>query len=58
MAVKRTGQLSFVEAMLPEGLRGSGRLDRLGELVKWYRFEKCWAGFATKGQAGRAICRC
>ncbi len=38
MAVKRTGQLSFVDALLPEGLKGSGRLDRLTELVKWYRF--------------------
>jgi IS5 family transposase len=40
MAVKRSGQLSFVEAMLPRGLKGSGKLDRLDELAKWYRFEK------------------
>ena len=32
--------MSFVEALLPEGLGRSGRLDRLSELVKWYRFEK------------------
>jgi IS5 family transposase len=53
MAVKRTGQLSFVEAMLPDGLRGSGRLDRLAELVKWYRFEKVLGGLRDEGP-GRA----
>jgi transposase, IS5 family len=40
MAVKRSGQLSFVEAMLPGGLKGSGKLDRLDGLARWYRFEK------------------
>ena len=49
MAVKRTGQLSFVEAMLPEGLKGSGRLDRLIELVKWYRFEKLLGRLRDEG---------
>jgi IS5 family transposase len=49
MAVKRTGQLSFVEAMLPEGLRGSSRLDRLIELVKWYRFEKLLGRLRDEG---------
>jgi transposase, IS5 family len=53
MAVKRTGQLSFVEAMLPHGLKGSGRLDRLDELAKWYRFEKLLAGLRDEGP-GRA----
>jgi IS5 family transposase len=39
MAVKSTGQLGFVEALLAvKG--GQGQLDRLHELVKWYRFEK------------------
>ena len=38
MAVKRTGQLSFVEALLGPQV-GSGPLDRLNDLVKWYRFE-------------------
>lgn len=37
MSVKRTGQLSFVEALLPEML-GSGRLDRLDALVGWDGF--------------------
>lgn len=49
MAVKRTGQLSFVEALLPGGLKGSGRLDRLTELVKWYRFEKLLARLREEG---------
>src|SRR5580693_7126754 len=49
MAVKRTGQLSFVEAMLPEGLKGLGRLDRLIELVKWYRFEKLLGRLRDEG---------
>jgi transposase, IS5 family len=49
MAVKRTGQLSFVEAMLPEGLKGSSRLDRLVELVKWYRFEKLLGRLRDEG---------
>src|SRR5580698_7448949 len=49
MSVKRTGQLSFVEAMLPEGLRGSSRLDRLIELVKWYRFEKLLGRLRDEG---------
>ena len=40
MSVKGTGQFSFVEALLPEGLGRSGRLDRLTTLVRWYRFEK------------------
>jgi transposase, IS5 family len=39
MAVKRSGQMSFAEALVwSKG--GSGSLDRLAGLVKWYRFEK------------------
>lgn len=53
MAVKRTGQLSFVDALLPQGAGGSGRLDRLTALVKWYRFEKRLAGLRSEGP-GRA----
>jgi IS5 family transposase len=49
MSVKRTGQLSFVEAMLPSGLRGSGKLDRLDELARWYRFEKLLARLRSEG---------
>lgn len=40
MAVKRTGQISFVDALLPANAGANAQLDRLGELVKWYRFEK------------------
>src|SRR5260221_3642665 len=41
MAVKRTGQLGFVDGWLAPGRgAGSDRLDRLTSLVKWYRFEK------------------
>lgn len=49
MSVKRTGQFSFVDALMPEGLGGSKRLDRLTELVKWYRFEKLLAGVRSEG---------
>jgi len=49
MAVKRSGQMSFVEALLPRGLQGSNRLDRLGELVRWYRFEKLLGRLREEG---------
>lgn len=49
MAVKRTGQPSFVEAWLPQGLGGNARLERLSELVKWYRFEKLVARLRDDG---------
>jgi transposase, IS5 family len=49
MATKQTGQFSFVEALLPQGLGGSGRLDRLSALVKWYRFDKLLAGLRSDG---------
>ena len=43
MAVRSTGQFSFVEALAPQVTGGAGRLDRLHGLVKWYRFEKLLA---------------
>lgn len=49
MAVKRTGQTSFIEAWLPGGLGGSSRLDPLSTLVKWYRFEKILAHLTDAG---------
>lgn len=52
MATKRTGQLSFAEALLADGLGRTSRLDRLLELVKWYRFEKLLARLRDEG-AGR-----
>jgi len=54
MAVKRTGQLSLAEAFLGSKLAGgSSQLDRLSDLVKWYRFEKLLAPLRDGGP-GRA----
>jgi IS5 family transposase len=53
MAVKRTGQLGFVDGWLGRGVSGSDRLDRLTELVRWYRFEKLLARLRDAGP-GRA----
>jgi IS5 family transposase len=52
MAVKSTGQFSFVEALAPQLASGGGRLDRLHGLVKWYRFEKVLATL-REGGSGR-----
>lgn len=53
MAVKRTGQLSLAEALLPRSaLSGATRLDRIGGLVAWARFEDLLRRFETGG-AGR-----
>lgn len=49
MSVKGTGQFSFVDALLPGGLGRAGRLDRLSELVRWYRFEKVLALLRSEG---------
>jgi IS5 family transposase len=43
MAVRSEGQFSFVDALAPQLAGGSGRLDRIAALVKWYRFEKLLA---------------
>jgi IS5 family transposase len=52
MAVKRTGQPSFVDALLStKGTNGS--LDRLAGLAKWYRFEKLIGHLRDEGSAGR-----
>ena len=40
MAVKQTGQPSFVDMLMPKGAGANAALDRLSGLVKWYRFEK------------------
>jgi transposase, IS5 family len=40
MAVKRTGQLGFVDALVADTVGGNAVLDRLDGMVKWYRFEK------------------
>jgi IS5 family transposase len=53
MAMKRSGQFTFVEALAPQlASGGSGRLGRLHGLVKWYRFEKVLAP-VRDGGAGR-----
>jgi IS5 family transposase len=50
MALKKTGQFTFVEALAPHlAGGGSGRLDRLHSLVKWYRFEKVLAPVRDDG---------
>jgi IS5 family transposase len=53
MAVKRTGHPSFVEALLPKSATSHGQLDRLAELVKWYRFEKVLGHMRDEGSPGR-----
>lgn len=40
MAVKQTGQISFVDALLPANAGTNAQLDRLNGLVKWYRLAK------------------
>jgi IS5 family transposase len=53
MAVKQTGQPSFIEALLPKGLATNAGLDRLAGLVKWYRFEKLLAHLRDEEGPGR-----
>ena len=52
MAVKRTGQLSFMDAMLPAAGRND-HLDRLSGLVRWYRFGRLMGHLRDDGP-GRA----
>lgn len=52
MAVKRTGQLSFADA-LSSGQVANEPLDRLNRLVKWYRFEKVAGHLRDEGGPGR-----
>jgi transposase, IS5 family len=53
MALKRSGQFSFVDALMPSGAGRNDRLDRLSGLVKWYRFGKLLGGLRDAGSAGR-----
>ena len=53
MSLKRTGQPSFAEALLPKGAPGNGQLDRLAGLVKWYRFEKLLGHLRDEAGPGR-----
>lgn len=53
MAVKQTGQPSFVDALMPKGAGANAALDRLAGLVKWYRFEKLIGHLRDEGSPGR-----
>lgn len=53
MAVKQIGQPSFMEALLPQGSGANAALDRLANLVKWYRFEKLLAHLRDEEGPGR-----
>jgi transposase, IS5 family len=53
MAVKQIGQPSFMEALLPQGSGANSALDRLANLVKWYRFEKLLAHLRDEEGPGR-----
>jgi IS5 family transposase len=53
MAVKQTGQPSLMEALLPKGAGSNAALDRLGGLVKWYRFEKLLTHLRNEAGPGR-----
>jgi IS5 family transposase len=51
MSIKRTGQLGFLDAVI--GGRENGPLQRIGGLVRWYRFDKLLRGLRDDGP-GRA----
>lgn len=51
MAIKRVGQLGFADAVVGTG--SVGPLDRIGGLVRWYRFDKLLKGLRDDGP-GRA----
>lgn len=53
MAVKQTGQFSFVDALMPVGAGRNDRLDKLNGLVKWYRFEKVLSKLQGESSVGR-----
>jgi IS5 family transposase len=53
MAVKRVGQLGFADGWLAGRAGGNAQLERLDELVKWYRFEKLVSHMRDAGSAGR-----
>lgn len=55
MAVKQTGQPSFMEALLPKGSGANAALDRLASLAKWYRFEKLLAHLRDEEGPGRPV---
>jgi IS5 family transposase len=52
MAIKQTGQIGFAEALLSTK-GGSGSLDRLEGLVKWYRFVQLIGHLRDEASPGR-----
>lgn len=48
----RGGQLGWAEAFMASGLGMNPKLEKIGGLVKWYRFEKLLAG-VRPGASGR-----
>ncbi len=52
MAIKETRQLGFADALMETGMGRNDRLDRLIELVKWYRFEKLLAHMRDEAGPG------
>lgn len=52
MSVRDNRQFSFVEALMPQA-KGSGRLECLSGVVKWYRFEKLLSRLRDEKSAGR-----
>jgi IS5 family transposase len=53
MAVKRTGEPSFVEALLPQGSGHNATLERLGVLVNWSRLEQPLSHLRDEAGRGR-----
>ncbi|MCW5726159.1 IS5 family transposase [Parvibaculum sp.] len=53
MAVKRTGQMSLVDALLPVKSGSNRQLERLNGLVKWYRFERLMRHLRCETSPGR-----
>ena len=53
MSIKRTGQLGFADAVVAG--RCDGPLDRIGVLVRWYRFDKLLAGLRDSGPGRGAL---
>jgi IS5 family transposase len=53
MAVRNSGQFSFVDALLSRELGHSDVLERLVGLVKWYRLEKVMNGLRQEAGPGR-----
>lgn len=53
MSVKRTGQPSFVDLLMPKGAGVNDPLERLAGLAKWYRFEKVLSHLRDEESPGR-----